>query len=121
MPTAVTHVNAALDGSRVWFAGGFVGNHPGLTTDAVWQYDAIANSWQEGIPLPETRAGGGLQIIDGELHYFGGFAADRDTTCGEHWSLLLEGGNGVGGKSTSLVSPLLNQCSPRIERLFWVT
>lgn len=88
-PTAVTHINGSLDGSRVWFAGGFMGNHPGATRDAVWQYDAIANSWTEGIPLPQPRAGGGLQIIDGKLHYFGGFAADRDTTCGEHWKLSL--------------------------------
>lgn len=92
MPTPITHINGTLDGWRVWFAGGFVGNHPGPTTDAVWQYDAIANSWKEGIPLPQPRAGGGLQIIDGELHYFGGFAADRDTTCGEHWSFPVEGG-----------------------------
>lgn len=94
MPTAVTHINAAVDESRskIWFAGGFVGNHPGPATDEVWQYDARTNSWQEGIPLPESRAGGGLQIINQELHYFGGFAADRNTTCAEHWSLSLEGG-----------------------------
>ncbi|MGB3693016.1 MAG: kelch repeat-containing protein [Spirulinaceae cyanobacterium] len=92
MPTPVTHVNAVLDESRVWFAGGFVGNHPGATTEQVWRYDSKDNSWTEGIPLPQPRAGGGLQIINGELHYFGGFAADRDTTCGEHWALPLEGG-----------------------------
>lgn len=94
MPTAVTHINAAIDEScsKIWFAGGFVGNHPGPATDEVWQYDASTNSWIAGIPLPQPRSGGGLQIIDRELHYFGGFAADRNTTCGEHWSLSLEGG-----------------------------
>ena len=92
MPTAVTHINATVDRSIIWFAGGFVGDHPGAATDEVWQYDTSNNSWTEIIPLPQKRASGGFQIINGELHYFGGFAADRDTTCPEHWSLPVEGG-----------------------------
>ena len=91
MPTPVNHVNSAVEGHKIWIAGGFVGNHPGKATDEVWYYDAVANHWFPSTPLPQKRAGGGLAIIDWELHYFGGFTEDRDTTCAEHWFMPLDG------------------------------
>ena len=92
MPTHVTHLNTAIDGNTIWFAGGFKGKHPGPVTNEVWKYDIAADTWSAGPPLPEPRGGGGLAIVDHKLHYFGGFKADRNTDAGEHWSLSLEDG-----------------------------
>ena len=92
MPTQLTHLNPAKDGSAIWLAGGFKGKHPGPVTDEVWKYDATADTWTAGPPLPEPRAGGGLVIIGRALHYFGGYKADRQTDAGDHWSLALDGG-----------------------------
>jgi N-acetylneuraminic acid mutarotase len=92
MPTRVTHLNAAIDGKSIWFAGGFKGKHPGPVTDELWKYDVALDTWASGPPLPEPRAGGGLAVVDRKLHYFGGYKADRDTNAGDHWSLSLEGG-----------------------------
>lgn len=92
MPMQLTHLNPAIDGNTIWLAGGFKGKHPGPVTDEVWKYDIVSDTWTAGPPLPEPRAGGGLVVLDGRLHYFGGYKADRDTNGGEHWSLALDGG-----------------------------
>jgi N-acetylneuraminic acid mutarotase len=91
MPTRPTHANPAVDGRNVWLAGGFQGKHPGPTINEVWKYDSVADTWTPGPPLPERRAGGGLAIAHGRLHYFGGYKPDRDTVCVDHWSLPLKG------------------------------
>jgi N-acetylneuraminic acid mutarotase len=91
MPTHVTHLNPAIDGGTIWFAGGFKGKHPGPVTDEVWKYDIASDSWSAGPPLPEPRGGGGLAIAGRKLHYFGGYKPDRDTNGGEHWSSSLDG------------------------------
>ncbi|MGA2031608.1 MAG: kelch repeat-containing protein [Thermoguttaceae bacterium] len=92
MPTRLTHLNPAIDGDAIWFAGGFKGKHPGPVTAEVWKYDIASDTWTAGPPLPERRAGGGLAVVQRKLHYFGGYKADRDTGAGDHWSLSLEGG-----------------------------
>jgi len=92
MPARLTHLNPAIDGKTIWFAGGFQGKHPGPVSNEVWKYDIASDSWAAGPPLPERRAGGGLAVVGGRLHYFGGYKADRDTNAGDHWSLSLEGG-----------------------------
>ncbi len=93
MPARLTHLNAAKDGGTIWLAGGFKGKHPGPVTNEVWKYDIALDSWKAGPPLPEARAGGGLELLDRRLHYFGGFKADRDTNGSDHWSLALDGGS----------------------------
>ena len=92
LPTPVTHVNAAIDGNSLWIAGGFVGDDPGTSTDAVWKYDLEGDTWETGPPLPVVRAGGGLVRLGRKLHYFGGFGADRDEVHGDHFTLDLDGG-----------------------------
>lgn len=91
MPTQVTHLNPAMDGGIIWFAGGFKGKHPGPVIDEVWKYDIAADTWTAGPPLPEPRGGGGLAVVGRQLHYFGGYKADRQTDAGDHWSLPLDG------------------------------
>lgn len=90
MPSAVTHLNAAVDGNNIWFAGGFKGNNPGKATDEVWKYDLLTDAWTAGPPLPESRGGGALAIARHALHFFGGFKADRNTDCADHWVLSLD-------------------------------
>lgn len=92
MPTRLTHLNPAIDGKAIWFAGGFKGKHPGPVSDEVWKYDVATDSWVAGPSLPEPRAGGGLEVLGRKLHYFGGYKIDRDTNPGDHWSLSLDGG-----------------------------
>lgn len=92
MPVGLTHLNPAVDGKTVWFAGGFKGKHPGPGTAEVWKYDPVADAWTEGLALPERRAGGGLAVVGRKLHYFGGYESDRETNSGNHWSLSLDGG-----------------------------
>ncbi len=91
MPTQLTHLNPATDGSTIWFAGGFKGKHPGVVSDEVWKYDTASDTWTAGPPLPEPRAGGGLAVVGRALHYFGGYKSDRQTDAGDHWSLPLDG------------------------------
>jgi N-acetylneuraminic acid mutarotase len=92
MPSPLTHLNAAVDGNTIWFAGGFKGKHPGPVVAEVWEYDIASDAWTAGPPLPERRAGGGLVVVGRRLHYFGGYKTDRDTNSGDHWSLSLDEG-----------------------------
>ncbi len=92
MPTQLTHLNPAIDGDTIWFAGGFKGKHPGPVSSEVWKYAVETDTWTPGPALPERRAGGGLVVVKNRLHYFGGYHPDRDTNSGDHFSLLLAGG-----------------------------
>ena len=98
LPSAITHMNMVLDGRTVWFAGGFKDGYPGHAIAEVWNYDVDLDRYTAAPLLPEPRAGGGLAIVDRELHYFGGLISDRDTDSPDHWVLNLEDlANGNGG------------------------
>ncbi len=92
MPTAVNHVQAAVDPPYIWLAGGFGGPNVNryLPTDEVWRYDTGADEWVAGPPLPEARASGGFVRLGRHLHYLGGLAEDRQTDRSEHWTLDLD-------------------------------
>ena len=94
MPEPFTHANAARIGNSVWFAGGFVGDHPAPTTNHVWRYDVPSDTWHAGPPLPEERGAGALVALDGMLHFFGGYKSDRTTDADDHW-VLNPAGNGL--------------------------
>lgn len=87
MPSARTHVNPARLGDALWFAGGFVGDNPGPTTDEVWRYEWRTDRWSPGPPLPEPIGGGALLSVGNRLHYFGGYRKDRNTNSAAHWVL----------------------------------
>jgi N-acetylneuraminic acid mutarotase len=95
MPEALTHSGQATDGNVVWLVGGFVGKHPGPSTNHVWRYDTVANRWSAGPSLPAPRAGGGLARVGRTLHYFGGYGAGTLYTAADqssHFVLNLDGG-----------------------------
>ncbi len=72
IPDVVTHAGVAVDGSNIYLAGGFVGDHPGPQTDHVWRYDSTADRWTALPPLPGARGAGALVRQGRDLHYFGG-------------------------------------------------
>ena len=90
MPSAITHMNAVLDGRTVWFAGGFKDGYKGHAIAEVWNYDLAKDRYTAAPLLPEPRAGGGLARVGRQLHYLGGLKADRDTDASDHWILDLD-------------------------------
>jgi N-acetylneuraminic acid mutarotase len=90
IPFAATHLQAAVDGQYVWFAGGFTGKHPGPPSDSVWRYDTVNDSWLKGPNLPQKRAAGFFVRIGRVLHYGGGLSIDRDTNMSDHWALNID-------------------------------
>jgi N-acetylneuraminic acid mutarotase len=87
MPLPLTHFNPVLRGDTLWIAGGFVGDHPGPPTTAVWQYLIAEDRWLEGPSLPAARGSGVLVARGDTLHYLGGWAEDRNIDRAEHWML----------------------------------
>ena len=108
LPSAITHMNMVLDGRTVWFAGGFKDGYKGHAIAEVWSYDIDLDRYSAAPLLPEPRAGGGLALIDRELHYFGGLKVDRDTDSPDHWVLDLnawETGSAEWEESTPMPTP----------------
>jgi N-acetylneuraminic acid mutarotase len=93
MPEAFTHANAAVDGTNIWFAGGYVGHTPGPGSAHVWKYDTLTDRWSRGPDLPEPRGSGAAAVVGRNLHFFGGGGADRKTDQLTHWSLDLDDPN----------------------------
>lgn len=99
IPAAGTHAGYAVDGSSIYFAGGFLGDlGEGRTQPAtrnVWRYDTATNNWESLTPLPAARGAGALVKVGRNIHYFGGTLSDRETNSGAHWMLNL--GRSSGG------------------------
>lgn len=94
MPFTITHVQAVVDGTNVWFVGGFLGVNPGPPTADVWRYDTVNDLWFQGPSLPAPRAGGGAALVGRHLHYFGGLKEDRNQDQSAHWKLNLDNPTG---------------------------
>lgn len=91
MPSAVTHITAAVQADRfIWIAGGYEGDHPGMGVANVWRYDVDEDRWADAVALPQKRASGALLNLNGHLHYFGGLGADRVTNFADHWAMSLD-------------------------------
>ncbi len=90
-PKPISHLTAAVQDDRyIWLAGGYEGQHPGTGVKTTARYDAIEDRWDDGPPLPEVRASGGLAVMGRQLHYFGGLDADRCTNRDDHWVLDMD-------------------------------
>jgi N-acetylneuraminic acid mutarotase len=106
IPQAVTHCGQVADTDNpnnevFWLVGGFLGNHPGPTTDQVWKYNINFNTWSSGPSLPTPRAAGALVKLGRELHYFGGTVRTNGnwTDYGTHWAFDLD--NGIAWRTTT--------------------
>ncbi|WP_052351753.1 Kelch repeat-containing protein [Deinococcus pimensis] len=93
LPEGLTHAGVAVDGSTVYLAGGFVGDHPGPATSHVRAYDTTTDRWSSRPDLPGARGGGALVRLGRDLHFFGGTQRSGDTYLkdfGDHWVLNLD-------------------------------
>lgn len=107
LPIAETHAGHAVDGSSIYFAGGYIGdlgeNREQPITRAVWRYDTATNNWERLADLPAARGGGALVRLGRNLHYFGGCLSDRVTNTGAHWMLRLGNSSGGGDDGTEWI------------------
>ncbi|MBF9141988.1 Kelch repeat-containing protein [Hymenobacter properus] len=104
MPLMATHTAAAVAGPTIWIMGGFVGNYPGVVTDAVQVYDTRTDTWRMGPPLPARRGAGAAALLGRQLHYFGGVEADIQTDSPMHYVLNLD--NEAAGWQVAAPLPL---------------
>ncbi len=118
-PTPLTHASHVVDGTKIYILGGYVGNHPGGSTDQVWIYDTIADNWSAGTSLPEDRGGGGAAILGRKLYYFGGATRQQGSVSStvdqpHTWVLDLGSTDGLGddGSSWSRLADLPNPAQP---------
>jgi N-acetylneuraminic acid mutarotase len=118
IPQAISHCGQVADTDNpnqpiFWLAGGFLGDHPGPSTNEVWKYDIKNNVWSAGPSLPGPRAGGALVKLGRELHYYGGTVRLNGTYVqdyGTHWALDLDGGTAwrTTTKSGQTLAPMPN-------------
>lgn len=95
LPKPITHAGTAVVGRNIYLAGGYVNKPEGGVIFAVrdvWRYNIDTNKWTADLPpLPDARGSGGLEVLNGKLHFFGGTDIRR-ADHREHWVLSLNGG-----------------------------
>jgi N-acetylneuraminic acid mutarotase len=91
VPEKLTHAGQAVIDQTIYLAGGFVGDHPGGSSDGLWQYDVTTDAWNPGPGLPGARGGGALVRLGSSLHYLGGTlryaGGEYVQDFGDHWVL----------------------------------
>jgi hypothetical protein len=118
VPEGISHCGQVADTDDpnrpiFWLAGGYLGDHPGPSTDHVWKYDIRNNTWSAGPPLPAVRGAGVLVKVGRELHYYGGAVRVNgvvQSDYGTHWALDLDGGTAWRTTTTTgqLLAPMPN-------------
>ncbi|ABF44098.1 Glycosyl hydrolase family 98, putative carbohydrate binding module (plasmid) [Deinococcus geothermalis DSM 11300] len=102
-----THAGMTTDGTDIFYAGGYVAdaNWTGQVfgSKEVWRYNVASNTYTRLPDLPVARAAGGLEYLNGKLHYFGGTNLSRQDV-GDHFVLDLAG----GATSWTTAAPLPN-------------
>lgn len=84
LPTPLTHCATTTWGSRMYFCGGFRGQHPGPSVADCFFYDAADGKWTHIPSLPGNRSGGGLvHLNETHLLYAGGVDRFRKTLMGK--------------------------------------
>ena len=104
----VTHAGIATDSTDIYLAAGVVADSAGTGsiegTKQVWKYIISQNTYIRLPDLPVDIAGGQLEYLNGQLHYFGGFIEDREIDVATHYVLDL---NNLNNGWTTL-APLPN-------------
>jgi N-acetylneuraminic acid mutarotase len=98
MPKPLNHVAMAVQGTKVWMMGGYLGENPGPSVRDVYIYDTVTDTYTAGPSLPEERGAGAASIVGNKLVYFGGTdngPNDTRNDKGTTWTLDL--GNSSGG------------------------
>lgn len=131
MPFAVTHMAQVANGPMFCGAGGYLGKHPGRSTNTVHCYDLRENKWSRLPDLPGDRAGGGmaLRMKNGfnELIFAGGVDREfnsfaRHVDHAETWVLdLNDPGKGWVDQKAPIPNPRNHMSAVQsCGRLFWV-
>lgn len=94
VPEPLTHSAVAVDGKTIYLIGGYVGKHPGPSTNHVWKYSIPTNTWSSAPSLPAVRGAGAAALLGRELHFFGGATRTAgqldETDRGNHYVLSLD-------------------------------
>lgn len=87
LPVARTEVAAAVSGTEIVVAGGFLAN--GSTTARTDLYDPVRETWRRGPDLPEPVNHAAAATLAGRAYVFGGYRKGRPTRTAE---VLAKGG-----------------------------
>ena len=92
LPDAITHAQAAVVGTRIYLAGGELGDGSSSNRqllDRVHMFDTVSRQWTPDAlpPLPQLRSSGGFVALGNELHYIAGArpASPEDIDVGDHY------------------------------------
>lgn len=111
--TGVTHTGMATDGTRIYYAGGYVGKVAGDgswsgqifgTTDA-WVYTPASNTYTRLPALPVPLSAGQLEYLNGKLHYFGATNPERTEDLGDHYVLGVAAGAKAWTRAATMPHP----------------
>jgi DNA-binding CsgD family transcriptional regulator len=75
MPFAVTDINAAVIGGKIYVPGGRQAS--GKVTNILEIYDPRKDLWEEGASLPVAMSAYALVAFEGKLYQFGGWDGNR--------------------------------------------
>jgi hypothetical protein len=93
LPTRLTHAATAVDGTKIYLVGGWVGwgvlGQQDYGTTDVWIYDTATDSYSKGPSLPQPRGAGAMVKLDRTLHFMSGTDPQRNDRT-EHWVLNLD-------------------------------
>lgn len=97
VPEPLTHAAQAVDGTTLYLVGGYVGNNPGPSSERVWKYDTVNNTWSAGVSLPAQRGGGAVVRVGRQLHFVGGATRSNSSNaatvdCTNHFVFDLDTG-----------------------------
>lgn len=128
MPEPLTHMAQAMDERFFYGAGGYLGDHPGMSVKSVYRFDFVANTWTRLPNLPEPRAGGGMVVIGNRyLVFSGGLVRPYRNTCcvtdkGTTWALdLFNTAAGWRDDKAPIPSPRNHMAAVKTcGRTFWV-
>jgi N-acetylneuraminic acid mutarotase len=90
----ITHAGMTTDGRSIWYAGGYRADESWtgqiFGTRQVWRYDIATDTYSAMPKLPRVRAGGQLELLGNQLHFFGGTDKTRALDVPDHWALDLD-------------------------------
>jgi N-acetylneuraminic acid mutarotase len=106
MPTKLTHSPSVVDGTNIYFIGGYDGLHPqNFGTSTVWKYDTLQDTWTTFVPLPVPKGAGAAVLVGREMHFFGGMNQSRTINSGDHFVLNLDAPNPTWRTAASMPNP----------------
>ena len=75
IPTPISQVRDAADGTKIYVPGGFNSLSFGGPLNSMQIYDTSTDSWSMGANMPDVRSGPAVQAMNGKIYIIGGYAA----------------------------------------------